>query len=114
MLLCICKEEIKLKKLKKGEMNMKSMTIKSWIYEKIQTDAQKYMKTIVWDKKYTYDESGNEQIAYKIGIADIIKETEKAVYVNCEYWSTKSRTVNFTIYNGFKVWIPKSAILETV
>jgi len=93
---------------------MKAMVIKSWIYEKIQTDAQKYLKTIVWDKKYIYDEDGNEQAVYKIGIADIIKETEKAVYVNCKYWSQKSRYVNFTVYDGFKVWIPKSAILETV
>jgi len=89
-----------------------TFTIKSWIYEEIQSRAFCNSKTIVWDKQYDYDENGNEVAIYNIGVEDIVKETEKAVFVNCRYWSTRSYRPNFTVYNGYRVWIPKSAILK--
>lgn len=91
---------------------MKNIIVKSWIYEEIQTKAQQYMRTIVWDKQYRFDNEGNEYPVYKISVADVVNETEKAICFNCNFWSTRSQRVNFTVYNGHKVWIPKSAIIE--
>ena len=88
------------------------MILKSWIYEKIQSEAFCKGKTIVWDKQYDYDMNGKEIVTYTIKVDSIERETEKAVLVNCMYWYHGSRTVNFTEYKGYKVWIPKSAILE--
>lgn len=89
-----------------------TLTIKSWIYEDIQSNAFCKAKTIVWDKQYDFDEDGNEVAIYNIGVEGIERETEKAVLVNCKYWSTRSYRPNFTVYSGYKVWIPKSAILK--
>lgn len=91
---------------------MKAIVIKSWIYEEIQTKAQQYARTICWDKQYRFDEDGNEVEVFKINVKDVEKETEKAICFNCQYWSTRSYRPNFTVYDGHKVWIPKSAILE--
>lgn len=91
---------------------MKSITIKSWIYEEIQSKAFCQSKTIVWNKQYDFDDNGDEIAIYTIGVKDIIKETEKAICFNCKYWSTRSYRPNFTVYDGYKVWIPKSAILK--
>ena len=86
------------------------MSIKSWIYEKIQSEAFCKGKTIVWDKEYEYDHTGKEIVVYTIKYNSIVKETEKAVCVDCTYWYHGGRRVSFTEYTGYKVWIPKSAI----
>ena len=91
---------------------MKNMILKSWIYKKIQGDAFVQGKTIVWDKKYDYDEKGNEIEVFKIKVFNIIGETEKALWCDCTYWRHGGRTLNFTEYAGYRVWIPKSAIVS--
>ena len=89
-----------------------TVTIKDWIYEKVQTDAQKYMRTLCWDSFYDWDDNGKEVRRYTLSAVDIVKETEKAICFNCRYWSTRSHNVNFTVYSGHNVWIPKSALIE--
>ena len=92
-----------------------NITVRAWIYEKVQTEAQKYMRTICWEKidnavlqRYDVD----DEYVYIINVNGIVKETDKAICFDCNYWSTKGYTVNFTVYHGHKVWIPKSAILR--
>ena len=91
---------------------MKNINIKPWIYEEIQTTAQKYMRTICWKKQYLLDDNGEEYLTYSINVNDVVKETEKAICFDCNFWSTRGYRANFTVYSGHKVWIPKSAILE--
>ena len=91
---------------------MMNINIKPWIYEEIQTKAQKYMRTICWKKQYLLDDNGEEYLTYSINVNGVVKETEKAICFDCNFWSTRGYTANFTVYNGHKVWIPKSAIIE--
>ena len=88
--------------------------IKSWIYEDIQSKAQQKMRTIVWEKidGFFFADLTDDDTVYRIEVKDIVKETEKAVCFNCKYWSTRSYRPNFTVYDGYKVWVPKSAILK--
>ena len=70
-------------------------------------------KTIVWQKNVEEDEQGKEIITYTVKAKEIIRETEKAVYVNLLYWRHGSGNyISFKEYAGHKVWIPKSAIIE--
>lgn len=89
-----------------------TIILKSWIYEEIQSKAFCKGKTIVWNKNFEYDKNGKEIVTYTIKVNGIVRETEKAICFDCVYWYHRSRTVNFTEYTGYKVWIPKSAILE--
>ena len=91
-----------------------TLVIRPWIYEEIQTTAQKYMRTICWDKfeNYEFVDLTNDEYLYSISVNGIVKETEKAVCFDCNYWSTRGYRANFTVYSGHKVWIPKSAILK--
>ena len=89
-----------------------TIMLKSWIYEKIQGEAFGKGKTIVWNKQVEYDKNGEETYVYTIKVNSIVKETEKAIYVDCVYWYHGGRSINFTEYTGYKVWIPKSAILS--
>ena len=93
---------------------MANVIIKGWIYEKVQIDAQKYMRTLVWEKMdgCFFADLTDDEFVYSISVADIVAETEKAVCFNCKYWSTRSYRANFTVYEGHKVWIPKSAIIR--
>lgn len=86
------------------------MKIKDWIYKKVQSEAFCKGKTIVWDKVFDYDEKGNETEVFTIKVNKIVKETAKAVCVDCVFWK-QGYSVNFTEYTGYNVWIPKSAIL---
>lgn len=86
--------------------------IKKWIYEKIQGDAFCKGKTLIWDKQYEIDSNGDEIETFRIKVNEVLKQTDKAVYVDCSYWRHGSgRGINFTEYTGYKVWLPKSAIL---
>ena len=87
------------------------ITLKSWIYEKVQSEAFVKSKTIVWNKKVDHDKDGNETEVYTIKVNGIVKETEKAICFDCVYWYHGGRNMSFTEYTGYKVWIPKSAIL---
>ena len=91
---------------------MTHLTLKNWIYEKVASEAFCKGKTIVWHKHFDFI-NGEEEEVYTIKIKEIVRETEKAVFVDCVYWYHLSRSVNFTEYTGYKVWIPKSAILKT-
>lgn len=90
---------------------MTNMMLKTWFYDKIQDEAFLKNKTIVWDGQFEYNENCEEIKVYTIKVNSIIRETEKAIYVDCCYWY-HGRTVNFTEYTGYKVWIPKSVILK--
>ena len=89
-----------------------NIILKSWIYEEIQSKAFCKGKTIVWKKQLEYGDDGKVITSYVIKVDHIVKETEKAICFDCVYWYHGSRTVNFTEYTGYKVWIPKSAILK--
>lgn len=93
---------------------MANVIIKEWIYEDIQNKAQKYMRTIVWEKidGCFYADLTDDENVYCICVDSIVSETEKAICFNCKYWSTRSYRANFTVYTGHKVWIPKSAIIR--
>ena len=86
-----------------------NIILKDWIYKKIQSEAFCKNKTIVWEKTMSF-ENGDIIDTYSIKVDSIVRETEKAVCVNCVYWWLGYREVNFTEYKGYKVWIPKSAI----
>jgi len=90
---------------------MSRIIVKRWIYEDVQSKAQNYMRTLCWDKVLDYDKNGKEVECFALYPESIVKETEKAVCFDCKYWSQRGREVNFTVYHGHKVWIPKSAIL---
>ena len=90
---------------------MANLTLKTWIYEKIASEAFCKGKTIVWKKHLDLINGGDKEV-YTIKIKEIVRETEKAICVDCVYWYNLSRSVNFTEYTGYKVWIPKSAILK--
>ena len=87
------------------------LTLKSWIYKEIQSKAFVNSKTIVWNKNIDMV-NGKEVETFTIKVKEIVRETEKAVLVNCIYWYQGGRAVNFTEYDGYKVWIPKSSILN--
>ncbi len=89
-----------------------TITIKSWIYEKVQGEAFGKGKTIVWKKEATYDSEYNVVPCYTIKYDSVVKETEKAICLNCCYWYHGNRRVSFQEYTGYKVWIPKSAIVS--
>jgi hypothetical protein len=87
------------------------LTLKSWIYKDIQSKAFCNSKTIVWNKNIER-KGGKEVETFTIKVKEIVRETEKAVLVNCIYWYHGGRAVSFKEYDGYKVWIPKSSILN--
>ena len=91
---------------------MSRIIVKRWIYEEVQSKAQTYMRTLCWDKCIDFDDKGNDFECFALYPESIVKETEKAICFDCKYWSHRSQRVNFTVYHGHKVWIPKSAILH--
>ena len=90
------------------------VTVKQWIYVDAQSKAGKYNFTLVWSHEHdagkdywTSDDTFNLY-------GTITRETEKAVLMECDYWNLNKAGRYITDAprcKGFKVWIPKSAIL---
>ena len=88
-------------------MERKTMWIKEWFVDKAQREAEKYNCYIDYAKR-TEDEfhtplTINGCVSV---IAEVLKETEKAVYVNLSTGDTLGSIA------GWKTWIPKSVIME--
>lgn len=113
------------------------VTVKPWIYKEAQAKAQKYNFTLIWDnvKWYVGDpelakavrENPTEELIERIMdeknfteaytlVGDITRETEKAIMLECKYWNLNRAgryVTDAPVCKGFKVWIPKSAVLKT-
>lgn len=96
---------------------MKTILVKKWIYQDLQTKAGKYNFTLVWEKceaetmNLLFDI--NEEAFFLYG--NIEKETEKAIMFSLDYWNLNKAGRYITDAprcNGFKVWIPKIAIYQ--
>lgn len=110
------------------------ITVKTWIYKKAQ-ESTGYGRTLVWDDakewkgernkqevlagikegneadiEYFFDDANWEQAYHLYGT--VAKVTEKAVMLECKYWDWRYvRYVNDApVKEGWRVWIPKSAI----
>lgn len=111
----------------------KYITIRPWIYKEAQAKAHKYNFTLIWEHA-CYDADTNTvlrdmdiedcptlrangwQGAFNL-VGNITKETDKAVLVECLYWNLNRAgryVTDAPVCDGFKVWIPKSAILKRV
>lgn len=80
------------------------ITLKRWIFDKIQSEAARYNRFI--DTTYVdgyYADTEKDQVT---AIGNIIKETEKAIQIE---FSTGSIDGNC---NGWKAWVPKSQIVK--
>lgn len=89
-------------------------TVKAWIIEKARSEMRKYHLAPVFE--YVYDEAqgGNyykdtTNDTITVYTTDEIKETEKAIMVNliCETREGMNATDK-----TFKLWIPKSQLVE--
>lgn len=93
--------------------------IKKWIYEEVQTKAQRYNFTLCWAKteaEYAKILFDIEEDIFSL-YGNIEKETEKAVCFSLDYWNLNKAgrcVTDAPRCNGFKVWIPKSAIIKTI
>ncbi len=86
---------------------MLQVDVKRWIYQEAQTRAQKYNWTLLWNHI-------DEHVFALYG--DITRETEKAVLLECKYWNLNRAgryATDAPVCEGFKVWIPKTAIVDT-
>ena len=94
---------------------MTAITMKQWIYADAQTKAQKYNFTLVWKAVHTEGEHcWTKNDTFNL-YGEITRETEKAVLLECDYWNLNRAGRYITDAprcKGFKVWIPKSAIIE--
>ena len=101
------------------------ITVKKWFADK--TVCIKDGITLVWKKGkvFTGDENHNrEDIEYFLNddnweevnhiYGNVVRETEKAVMIEADYWDFRyCRYVNDAqVKHGWKVWIPKSVILN--
>lgn len=81
------------------------ITVKGWKADQIDAEAKRF--NIFCDVNYVngcaHDAEGNETYIVR---EEIIKETEKAIYVKIESGSVVGS------YAGWKTWIPKSAIIN--
>lgn len=90
--------------------------VKQWIYVDVQTKAQKYNFTLCWELAHDEDPFGDcwdeKDTFYLWG--NVVRETEKATLFELDYWNLNRcgrYATDAPRCNGFKVWIPKSAIL---
>lgn len=111
---------------------MTKVTVKSWFADKAQANAGGF-RTIMWEKTcvnktcdhfigntsyddmlqavWFFNEKDNwEQASSFFG--EIIKETEKAICLECDWWDLRyGYSIDTTpVRHGWKVWIPKSVI----
>ena len=94
----------------------KAIIVKQWIYTEAQAKAQKYGFTLVWDCIYQADESNSSWNPKDLFClyGEPVRETEKAVLYELDYWNLNRAgryVTDAPRCTGFKVWIPKSAIL---
>ena len=93
---------------------MGEVIVKKWFYERIQTQALQYGRTLAWGTIYRLDDNGNEVEYFKIRVNGKTQETEKAICVDCIYHKESyGYEIDMKEYSGHRVWIPKSAIIET-
>lgn len=88
------------------------MELAAWFYKNLQSESFLKSKTIVWHKYIDEDANGNPFDRFYICVNSIVRETDKAVQVDCSYWWLGRRDVSFEEYTGYKVWIPKSVIRD--
>lgn len=97
---------------------MDRIIVKDWIYEEAQVKAQKYNYTLLWNRATMCEDN---ELASVIDdklfclFGDVERETEKAILVNCSFWNLRKAgryVTDAPIENGFKVWLPKSAVIN--
>lgn len=90
----------------------RAIVIKSWfMHNNLSELIVKNNVSICTEKKdgFLY---GVDDETVSLMWGDVIRETEKAVQVSADFWSTRSHIADLTVHKGWKVWIPKSVIIK--
>ena len=88
-----------------------NIEVKRWVYMDMQEKAQRYNRTLLW-------EAVNDTLQYAKSFrvsGHKIAETEKAVQFDLYFWNLRKAgryVTDAPVEGGWKVWIPKSAIIK--